>query len=465
MTLHSSMGSLGRGWRMVMALFVALSLLLAPVAAATRTALKPGWNLFSEEQDIQLGRQVAQDAERQLPMLNHDRVNGYLQQLGSRLAARAPFYPYPYTFKAVNDRSINAFALPGGPIYVHRGVIEAADNEAQLAGVLAHEIAHVALRHGTNQATKAYAWQLGLGLFGGVVGSDSIGAVLAQLGAGFAANSVLLKYSRDAERQADVLGTQILYDVGYDPRAMVQFFEKIEAERKGSGPPEFFSSHPKPENRAERVSEEIEKLGGLPRNYRRDSSEFQEVKRVVLSVPPPPKRAQPAAGAARPRSPEPPSARWVMFEHSLLRIRHPENWRVYGEDRDVALAPDGGIVQARNGNSAVAYGVLLGVFTPRPDRRGRYTLEDATEQLYAALRQSNPELRIVRRARSVRVDGRAGLSTLLENASPVGGRESDWLVTVLRDRELVYFLGVAPESAYRQYEPAFEQMLSSIRFR
>lgn len=465
MNKHCQRGSRDRAWRAATVLLTAFSLLLTSVAAATRTALKPGWNLFSEEQDIQLGRQVAQDAERQLPLLNHARVDNYLQQLGRKLAAKAPFYSYPYTFKAVNESSINAFALPGGPIYIHRGVLEAADNEAQLAGVLAHEIAHVALRHGTNQATKAYAWQLGLGLFGGVIGSDSIGAVLAQLGAGFAANSVLLKYSRDAERQADVLGTQILYDVGYDPRAMVQFFEKIEAERKGGGPPEFFSSHPKPENRIERVNEEIEKLGGLPRSYWRDSPEFQEVKRLVLSLPPPPKRGQPTPGATNPRSPEPPAARLLTFEHPLLRIRHPENWRIYGEGRDVAFAPNGGIVQASSGNSAFAYGALLGVFTPRPDRRGRYTLEDATEQLYTSLRQSNPELRIARRARSVRVDGRDGLSTLLENVSPLGGREYDWLVTVLRDRELVYFLGVAPQRDYPQYERVFEQMLTSIRFR
>jgi Zn-dependent protease with chaperone function len=452
-------------FRRAAALLVVLALALAPAAWAKRTELKPGWNVFSEQQDIQLGRQVAQDAERQLPMLNHARVDSYLQQLGRKLAAKAPFYSYPYSFKAVNEMSINAFALPGGPVFIHRGVIEAADNEAQLAGVMAHEIAHVALRHGTNQASKAYAWQLGLGIFGGVMGSDSLGAVLAQLGAGFAANSVLLKYSRDAERQADVLGTQILYDAGYDPRAMVQFFEKIETERKGGGPPEFFSSHPKPENRIERVNEEIEKLGGLPRNYRRDSPEFQEIKRLVVALPPPPKRGQPSASTARPGRPEAPASRFATFDHPLLRIRHPENWQAFGQGQSVALAPEGGFVQNRNGNAGLAYGVILDVFEPRPDRRGRYTLEDATEQLYAVLRQSNPQMRIARRARSIRIDGRSGLSTLLENASPVGGREYDWLVTVLSGRDLVYFLGVAPERDYPQYERVFEQMLASIRFR
>ncbi len=465
MMMHGPILPWHQSLRRAAAALTGLALTLAPVAWAQRTELKPGWNLFSEQQDIQLGRQVAQDAERQLPLLNNPRVDRYLQQLGSKLAAKAPFYDYPYTFKAVNDASINAFALPGGPTYFHRGVIEAADNEAQLAGVMAHEIAHVALRHGTNQATKAYAWQLGLGIFGGVLGSDSVGAVLAQLGAGFAANSILLKYSRDAERQADVLGTQMLYDAGYDPRAMVQFFEKIEAERKGGGPPEFFSSHPKPENRIERVNEEIEKLGGLPRNYRRDSAEFQEIKRLVVRLPAPAKGSQPSAGSAPPGRPEAPSSRYATFDHPALRIRHPENWRAYVQGENATLAPEGGFVRDRNGNTGLAYGAVVNIFEPRPDRRGRHTLEDATEQLYTALRQSNPELRIARRARRMRLDGRTALSTLLENASPIGGREYDWLVTVLRGRELVYFLGVAPERHYQQYERVFEQMLSSIRFR
>jgi len=213
---------------------LAFLLLFAPLANAGRTKLKPGWNLFSPQQDVELGRKASQEAERQLPLLNDRRVDSYLNSLGRRLADRAPGERYPYQFKGVNDATINAFALPGGFLYVHRGAIEAADNEAQLAGVMGHEIGHVALRHGTNQATKAYAWQLPLAAIGGLVGSDSLGGVVAQLAAGFGVNSVLLRYSRDAERQADLIGTQILYDNNYDPRAMAQFFEKIEAEQRWS---------------------------------------------------------------------------------------------------------------------------------------------------------------------------------------------------------------------------------------
>jgi len=205
-----------------------LALVLTPLAWAQRTQLKPGWNMFSAQQDVQVGQQVSSEAEQQVPMLNDARVDNYLNTLGRTLASRAPGEKFPYQYKCVNDRAINAFALPGGFVYINRGVIESADNEAQLAGVMAHETAHVALRHGTNQATKAYIAQVPLAILGGALGNkNSVAAVLTQIGAGFATNSLLLKYSRTAESQADEMGTQILYDSGYDPHAMAQFFEKI----------------------------------------------------------------------------------------------------------------------------------------------------------------------------------------------------------------------------------------------
>jgi Zn-dependent protease with chaperone function len=245
---------------------LSVALVATLLAADGRTILKPGWNMFSPQQDVEVGQQVSPDAERQLRMLNNARVDNYVNELGRRLAAKATGEKYPYTFKVVNDRAINAFALPGGPIYVNRGAIEAADNEAQLAGVIAHEASHVALRHGTNQASKAAAAQMPLAILGGIIGSDSTKAALAQLGASFAMNSVLLKYSRSAESQADVLGTQILYDSGYDPRAMGQFFQILEDQQETKGQVEFFSNHPSPDNRIERVNEEVTALGGTPRN-------------------------------------------------------------------------------------------------------------------------------------------------------------------------------------------------------
>ncbi len=260
--------------------FACIILILTLLPAPERTRLHPGFNLFSPQQDVEIGRHVSQDAEKKLKIINDSQIGSYISTLGRRLASRAPGERYPYQFKVVNDRAINAFALPGGFLYINRGIFENADNEAQLAGVMAHEISHVVLRHGTNQMSKAYAAQAPLTVLGGALG-NSIGGILAQTGASFAANSVLLKFSRDAEQQADLMGTQILYDFGYDPRAMPQFFEKIEADG-GARSAEFFSDHPNPGNRIKGVNQEIVKLGGANRP-KTDSADFQRIKRILKS--------------------------------------------------------------------------------------------------------------------------------------------------------------------------------------
>ncbi|MBI4473989.1 MAG: M48 family metalloprotease [Acidobacteria bacterium] len=266
-------------------LLLVLLFVTAPALLAfelERTRISPGWNLFSTEQDVEIGREVSKEAESKLRLVRNSDVDSYANVLGKSLARMAPGARYPYQVKVVDDKTINAFALPGGHLYLNRGIFDHAGNEAQLAGVLAHEIAHVALRHGTNQMSKAYAAQAPLALLGGLIGSDSLGGILAQVGASFAANSVLLKFSRDAERQADILGTQILYDNNYDPRAMAQFFQKLESSG-GSRGMEFFSSHPNPGNRIGIVNQEINNLGGTQRNYRSDSAEFQRIKRLLRS--------------------------------------------------------------------------------------------------------------------------------------------------------------------------------------
>jgi predicted Zn-dependent protease len=262
---------------------------VAPALLASRTQLKPGWNLFSADQDIQIGKRLSAEVPKQMPLLDDKRVDDYLNKLGHHLAEHAPGYHYDYQYRAVNSSAINAFALPGGYIYVNRGAIEAADDEAELAGVMAHETAHVALRHGTNQASKAYAAEIPVALLSGWLGTDSsIATAITQLTTGLVLNSVFLHYSRADETQADVLGTQILYDSGYDPRAIARFFEKIEARSK-SQPIEFFSDHPNPEHRIERVMEEVDKLGGPPSGYKEDSREFHSIQKYLRKLPPPPK--------------------------------------------------------------------------------------------------------------------------------------------------------------------------------
>lgn len=463
-------------------------MLVLPLAAvvwatADRTVLKPGWNMFSPQQDVEVGQQVSPDAERQLRMLNNSRVDSYVNNLGRRLAAKATGEKFPYRFKVVNDRAINAFALPGGPIYINRGVIEAAENESQLAGVIAHEAAHVALRHGTNQASKAAAAQLPLAILGGVIGSDSTKTALAQLGASFAVNSVLLKYSRTAESQADVLGTQILFDTGYDPRAMAQFFEILEAQQRSRGQVEFFSNHPSPENRIERVNEEVSALGGVPRNFTTNSREFDDINRYVQSLTGPPAKVETPdkASGSGSSTVEWPSDRFVAAENSLLRFNHPDNWQVRGRGDAMTITPRGGLIDDGEGNQALAYGVIINIFEPRPGEYGQQLqgrgsgqlsgqasttrLDQATDQLVQELRLSNRNMRVIRYREVIRVDGERALSTYLSNDSPLGGRETDWLVTLENPEGLLFLVFTAPERDFQRYEGAFHEMLRSVRIK
>ena len=447
----------------ILGLMVAVA--LTAYAADSRTKLKPGWNLFSAQQDVDMGREVSKEAESQLQIVNDRQAATYIDALGKRLAAHAPGEKYPYQFKIVNDTAINAFALPGGFVYINRGAIEAADTEAQIAGVMAHEIGHVALRHGTNQASKAYIAQAPLSILGGVLGSNSVGGVLAQLGVSFATSSLLLKYSRDAESQADLMGTQILYDTGYDPKAMVEFFEKIQAESKGRAI-QFFSDHPNPENRISNVQHEIERLGGLPANARRDAPDFHTVKTSLAAMPAPRKSTNASAGGRptdnRSGRPDAPSGRMVTYNGQDIQFRYPDNWRQYGQGNAMTIAPDGGII-----NGALAYGMMISTFEPDYHGQGRISLEEATDQLLNDLQRSNQNMRITRSHEQIRIGGRQGYLTEASNQSPgAAGRETDWIITTIApDGLLYYFVGVAPQNEFNRYNSTFENIIDSVKFR
>jgi hypothetical protein len=460
---------MGSSWPRVpgATLLVLLCLAIAPCARAQRTQFKAGWNFYSPQEDIKLGKQVAVDAEKQLPSCNAPKVDAYLTELGKKLIAKLPTggVEYPFDFHCVNDKAINAFALPGGYVFVNRGAIEAADNEAQLAGVIAHELSHVALRHGTAEATKAQAAQAGVGIIGAIFGGNAGGALLTELGR-FSAGGVLLRYSRTAETQADVVGTQVLYDAGYDPRALAQFFEKIEADSKGQNPPEFFSDHPNPEHRVERVEQEIDKLGGLPRNMKRDSVEFEAIKHEVLALPVVKKDTLIAGGRApRPLGPPPaPSANYAEYQASAYAMKYPDNWKKYGEKNSVSFAPEGGLMEGGDGQGGLAYGVIVDVTKVQGDDREAKALEKATQELIGTLQKGNPKMKIARQPGRIRLNGQPGLSTYLSNESPAGGEETDWLITVIRPEGLVSFVCVAPQKEYEKYDKTFGAILDTVRF-
>src|SRR5688500_18825284 len=245
--------------RPVIVLVVALSLVAGVAEAQTR--INPGWNLFSPQQDVEIGQQSAMEAERQLPMVRDSQIEQYVNSIGQKLAANAGGPQFQYRFKVVNQSDINAFALPGGYIYLNRGIIENARNEGEVAGVLAHEIAHSALRHGTHQASKAYAANAGLQILGGLLGGkvgQSTAQILNTVG-GVGLNALFLKFSRELETQADVRGAQILAASGYTPADMVSFFNtlaKVDTAKKTT----WLSHHPAPPDRIARIEKERQLL-------------------------------------------------------------------------------------------------------------------------------------------------------------------------------------------------------------
>src|SRR5712691_8663022 len=240
---------------------VLMALMLIPAVAGAQTKVKPGFNLFSTQQDVEVGQQSAAEAEQQLPIVQDSAVENYVNRIGQRLAQNAGGPQFQYRFRVVNDSDINAFALPGGFIYINRGRLDQARNDGEVAGVMAHEIAHVALRHGTHQASKAYAAQAGLSILGGILGGkvgQGAGQIINAVG-GFGLNVLFLKYSRDLESQADIRGSQILAASGYSPTDMVNFFytlENVDKSRKTS----FLSDHPAPPDRIARIQREATML-------------------------------------------------------------------------------------------------------------------------------------------------------------------------------------------------------------
>lgn len=457
-------------------------LLSAPELLYSRVQPTSGSDMFTIDQEIQVGKEAAAETNKQYPVLpDSSPVTQYIQQLGRKLVQVAPGESWPYSFHVVNEKDINAFALPGGPLFVNVGTIQAADNEAQLAGVMAHEISHIIQRHATRAATKQYKAQLGLGILGALIGSSAVGQ-LAGAGISFVAGSYFLKNSRQSEKEADLLGTDIMYDAGYDPIQLPKFFEKIEAE--GSQGPEFLSDHPNPGNRVEYCQREVETLPPKS-NYKLSSPQFDQIHRMALEMHPLTAQqiaAQDKQGGfnpngvdAGPSGPPPresndgyssPSTSFQQLNHSAFTIGYPSDWKVFGDSQSaVTIAPSNGVQRDERGQGSVAIGAIIDRFEPEQGS----SFDQAMHDLIGSLRQSNPDLREIGNDETIRVNGASGRSADLIGASPIrnSGRsekERDWLVAVQRqDGTLLYLVFIAPQSRFDQLRPTFEQMLRTLR--
>jgi predicted Zn-dependent protease len=238
-------------------------------------------NFFSLEREEALGRELSQQVEQQAKLVTDPVITEYVNRIGQTLVRHSDAH-VPFTIKVVDDEQVNAFALPGGFFYVNSGIVLAADNEAELAGVMAHEIAHVAARHATVNATRQEIWNLAslsLIFVGGPVGEA------IRQASGIIVPMSFLKFSRDAEREADFLGLEYQYASGYDPTAFVDFFEKLEAQQKGHAGfvARAFSTHPMNDDRIRRAEAELEMLPARD-DYIVTTSEFDQVKARLIHL-------------------------------------------------------------------------------------------------------------------------------------------------------------------------------------
>ncbi len=239
--------------------------------------------LVSVADEIKLGKEAQRQIAAQMPQID-GQVHTYVTSIGQRLAAQAGGPRYPYRFSIANYRDINAFALPGGPVWIHRGAIQAATTESQLAGVLAHEVAHIARRHAADQISKGVIANGLLGLLGAVLGNSG-GARTAQTGAQVLAGGYMMSFSRDDEREADRAGVEIMRRAGWDPRGMLEFLQMLR-QREGRDPSSvevFLSTHP---STGERVSHLREQLRVVPRGGRRSSAQFESAHAALARMPP-----------------------------------------------------------------------------------------------------------------------------------------------------------------------------------
>jgi beta-barrel assembly-enhancing protease len=465
-------------------LLLGLAMLTPLQSVLARVELQPCKNNVPPAQQVELGQKAGQQVYKQMPVLpDSSPETQYISQLGQKLVAQAPGYKWPYNFHVANVAEINAFALPGGTVFVNLGTIQAAANEAQLAGVMAHEISHVVLQHSVCNAEKQQREGLiaGIGqIAAGVLLGGAAGQVVGQ-GIGLGAGLHFLKMSRGAEQQADLMGVGILYDAGYDPRGLPQFFETIQA-KYGAGGAQFMSDHPNPGNRTEYVNKEI--AGFIPKpNYVTTTPAFTNIHNLVGGMHAYTSKevasgnwkqqspnqavaqgvAEPAAVAqsAPPVNVEAPqSTNMQTFRGRGFSINFPSDWKAYGNLNAAMLAPPNGVSQSGN-----AGGLVYGVLTDHFQAPKGADLGTALNDLLANIREENPGL-TPGPVTDMRVAGFAGKASESNNPNANGGRgEHDWIVAFDQpDGSLRYFVFVAPASEFERWRPTFSKMLQTVVF-
>jgi Zn-dependent protease with chaperone function len=446
----------------------------------------PGRAGMSREDQQKLGLEAVTEIYKQMPVLpDSSPQTQYIQQLGRKLVKQIPQqYTWPYEFHVVQQKEINAFALPGGPMFVNIGTINAAQNEAQLAGVMAHEMSHVYMQHTAKSVHRQELGQI-IGALGGIFGGTA-GAV-ARVGAA-GAGLYLLKYSRKDEAQADSVGAIIMYKAGYNPMELANFFEILD--KPDNSGPQFLSDHPNPGNRSSAIAKQISAWPS--QKYSSTSQAFLDAKKQANTVKAysaqeisdgakqglwarqnmesgaTPKSAQAAVSEAANSNSVAnvtfeqikPSGQFTEVHQNGISISYPSNWTTASGKTSLTIAPKAGVSQ-----NAVAYGAIVS----GAEDASAGSLDQVAHDLIKNLIQSNPGLHQNGDVRQISVAGVSGRSADLFGNSPVqqNGRplaEHDWLVLLPRPGgTYLYLIFIAPENDFTALRPTYQKMLDGLR--
>ncbi len=454
-------------------LVLAVTLAIALATEVSAKNIPPPRNDFSPVEDVELGRDAATEVRRQIAVLGDPLVNEFIQECARRLVEAIPpslrQTAFLYSFDIMNVTEIASFALPGGPVFISHGMIQTVRSEGELAGVIAHELSHVALRHGTAQVTAGSTFQIGAitGMdIGAVITRSSGHGILAQ-GSSFAASSYFLKYGYEFERQADRLATQMMAGAGYDPRDLVSLRETIQGAGAGRGGPRWLRSHPNPNVLDDEPSRDKLFRGAAGRlpvdGPQTPSQQFDVMQARIRAMPVDKARHRDGAfpvGTAGGFGVAPSGESRIMAAGDSLMLSVPANWNRVPASNTVTFAPKGAFLNTLRGAMGVTHGVQVGIA-----RSLTGDLQADTQALLQTFSHTNPHLVWTPPFQRTSMAGRTGLTITFSNVSErTGDFEQVSLVTVhLPGGSFLYLIGLSPLDEAGIYRNAFNHVRESVQ--
>jgi Zn-dependent protease with chaperone function len=430
---------------------------LSPVPVQTQQTPSMPVNFFSLQEDREIGEEAIKVGDKELPLVRSRVVNTFVKTIAARLALLSPQQSFPYRIQVVNSKTVRSLTYPGGTIYVDRGLLELASNEHEVAAIIAHEIAHAAARHGTQQLSRQWFVQSPASILGGLPGNAGWKDQLQSLGISLSPHPSFLRYNSNQEIEANRIAVQILFKSTYSPYALPAIFEKINglATAESRVLPAYVYDHPQGTEAAQQLNLEIEKLNAVSRILK-PSVEFLQFHSTLMGWALPPEEPVP---------PAPDTLVSIPYRHpeAYYKLLYPEGWQAtpYGSNGAIIAPVASGT--RRFGND-IQVGVMFDLFdiSDRP-----MTLEQATDRLLVKLLQRNPTLQVISGAQPLMLmGGDPALRTVLIGQSESSNSpEISWVVTRVYYQTLFYIVCVAPQKDFEKRQPTFEQILKSIELK